>query len=59
MTSLAGDLKYEILARGHHGGGHYGGSGDGSSGPMEWWMWVILAIGVIAILWSFVKKFTN
>ncbi|AJT65035.1 hypothetical protein T261_3365 [Streptomyces lydicus] len=58
MTFTAGDhLKYEILARGHHHGGHYGG--DGSSGPMEWWMWVILGIGAIAVLWSFVKKFTN
>ncbi|MFI9047931.1 hypothetical protein [Streptomyces sp. NPDC053427] len=58
MTLNTGNLTYEILARGHHhgGGGTYSGTGDGT---MEWWMWVILAIGVIAILWSVVKKFTN
>ncbi|MFG2212701.1 hypothetical protein [Streptomyces sp. NPDC048638] len=56
MTFTAGDIGYHILARGHH---HSGGTYDaGSSGPMEWWMWPILAIGVVAVIWSLIKKFT-
>jgi len=58
MTFNTGDLTYEILARSHHHYSHSSSHGS-SSGGMEWWMWPLLALGVIAIIWSIVKKFSS
>ncbi|BCK69219.1 hypothetical protein Srufu_031720 [Streptomyces libani subsp. rufus] len=55
MTFHPADLTYEVLARTHHSH-HYHSGGDG---VIDWWEWLILVIGAVAVIWSLVKKFSS
>ncbi|MEW9520686.1 hypothetical protein [Streptomyces tubercidicus] len=61
MTYNPAHLTYEVLARTHHshhyhsGGSSYGG-GDGT---LDWWEWLILVVGGVAVIWSLVRKFSS
>ncbi|BDM72819.1 MULTISPECIES: hypothetical protein [Streptomyces] len=62
MKPITGDLAYELLARGSHHSHHYhhtGTYGGGGDGVLDWWEWLILAIGVIVVIWAVVKKFSS
>ncbi|MFG2286297.1 hypothetical protein ACGFOU_09590 [Streptomyces sp. NPDC048595] len=58
MKLFPGDLTYQVLAGSHrhyhHSTSHYGGDG-----VLDWWEWVILAVGAVLVVWALVKKFTS
>ncbi|MYX11346.1 hypothetical protein GTW98_31925 [Streptomyces sp. SID8375] len=60
MTFHPADLTYEVLARTHHSHHyHSGGSSYGGDGVLDWWEWLILVVGAVAVIWSLVKKFSS
>ncbi|MGW3013696.1 hypothetical protein ACWC9R_33430 [Streptomyces sp. NPDC001219] len=60
MTSHTANLTYEVLARTHHSHHyHSGGSSYGGNGVMDWWEWLLLTVGVVAVIWSLVRKFSS
>ncbi|MFG2135402.1 hypothetical protein [Streptomyces sp. NPDC048650] len=59
MKLISGDLGVEILARGHHYHHHYSNNSGSGDGVIDWWEWLIIAVGVVAIVWGLVKKFSS
>ncbi|MEU8918938.1 hypothetical protein [Streptomyces nigrescens] len=61
MTFNPRDLPYEVLARTHHS--HHYHSGDNSygagDGVLDWWEWLILVVGAVAVIWALVRKFSS
>ncbi|AZS73592.1 hypothetical protein DDE74_23920 [Streptomyces lydicus] len=61
MTFNPRDLPYEVLARTHHS--HHYHSGDssyaGGDGVLDWWEWLILVVGAVAVIWALVRKFSS
>ncbi|AWN28967.1 hypothetical protein RB199_36970 [Streptomyces libani] len=61
MTFNPRDLPYEVLARTHHS--HHYHSGDSSygagDGVLDWWEWLILVVGAVAVIWALVRKFSS
>ncbi|MFE0192340.1 hypothetical protein [Streptomyces sp. NPDC059008] len=57
MTLIPGDLTYRVLAGSHRHHSHH--SHYGGDGVLDWWEWLILAVGAIVVVWALVKKFTS